>query len=169
MNFLVILAATFVPLIVGFVWYSPKFGFGKAWMKASGITEESAKGANMAAIFGFSILFAFFVAAIMQLLVVHQIHVISLLKNQPDSSDPNSESISMLKRFMELYGTSYRTFKHGAFHGTIAGIMLAFPIVGTSALFERKGARYIFINAGYWVVCMALMGGIICAFTQTSI
>lgn len=168
-NLLVVLAATFVPLVVGFVWYNPKFGFGKAWMTASGMTEETARGANMAKVFGLTILLSFFVAFAMHLVVIHQIHVISLLTNQADSHDPDSESITMLKRFMELYGTSYRTFKHGAFHGTIAGIMLAFPIIGVPALFERKSFKYVAINAGFWVVCMALMGGIICAFHHTVI
>ncbi len=65
---------------------------------------------------------------------------------------------------MEQYGTNFRTFKHGAFHGAIGGIMLALPIVGTNALFERKGVKYIAINAGFWIISMALMGGIICAF-----
>jgi hypothetical protein len=32
-------------------------------------------------------------------------------------------------------------------------------------LFERKGFRYIAINGGYWIISMALMGGIICAFS----
>lgn len=168
-NLFVVLAATLVPLLVGFVWYNPKIGFGKAWMTASGMTEEHAKGANMALVFGLTILFSFFVAFAMHLVVIHQIHAMAILTNQADSSDPNSESITMLKRFMELYGTSYRTFKHGAFHGTIAGIMLAIPIIGVPALFERRSFKYVAINAGYWVLCMALMGGIICAFHNTVI
>jgi len=163
MNFLAVLGATCVPIVLGFIWYNPKIGFGKAWMQATGMTEEKAKGANMIVTFGLTILFSFFVAIILQLLVIHQVHVMSLLTHQPDSADPNSESSLMLKKFMELYGSSYRTFKHGAFHGTIAGIMLALPIIGTNALFERRGFKYVAINAGYWIVSMALMGGVLCA------
>jgi hypothetical protein len=163
-NFLVILAATLVPLVVGFVWYSPKIGFGKAWMKASGMTEENAKGANIALVFGLTILFSFFVAVGIQFLVIHQIHTFSLLNAQKDFSTPGSESSTMLKKFLELYGESYRTFKHGVFHGMLGGILLAVPIIGVPALFERKGFKYVAINAGYWIVCMGLMGGIVCAF-----
>ena len=47
---------------------------------------------------------------------------------------------------MADYGDAFRTFKHGALHGTIAGIFIALPIIGTNALFERKSAKYIFIN-----------------------
>lgn len=162
-NFWIILVATLVPLVLGFIWYNPKV-FGNSWLEAAGVTEEKMKGANMLVIFGVTTIFAFFIALIMQMLVIHQIHTYSLLSNQPDSKDPNSESMTLLKRFMELYGTSYRTFKHGAFHGTIAGIMLATPIIGINALFERKGFKYIAINGGYWILCLALMGGILCAF-----
>lgn len=162
-NFLILFLAALIPMIVGFVWYNPKV-FGTVWMNATGMTPEKAKGSNMAIMFGLTFVFSFFVAFIMQMLTIHQFHVGGLLMTQPDSADPNSEAAQMLKKFMELFGTSYRTFKHGVFHGTIAGILLALPIVAVNALFEMKGFKYIAINAGYWIVCMALMGGVICAF-----
>ena len=161
MNFLAILLASLVPLITGFVWYHPKV-LGNKWMLASGMTEEKGKGANMIKIFGLTFLFSFMLAIIMQLLVIHQTHTIALLSNQPDSKDPNSEASLMLKKFMELFGNSYRTFKHGAFHGTLAGIFLALPIIGINALFERRSFAYIAINAGYFIITFALMGGILC-------
>jgi hypothetical protein len=163
-NFIVLFAATLVPLLIGFIWYNPKIGFGNAWLKASGMTEENARGANMALVFGLTLLFSLFVAFVMHILVIHQIHTIALLSNQPDSAEPGSESSTLLKNFMNLYGNSYRTFKHGAFHGTMAGITLSIPILGIPALFERKSFKYVAIHAGYWIVSMALMGGIICAF-----
>jgi len=162
-NFLIIFIASLVPLVMGFIWYNPKV-FGKAWMAATGITEESAKKANMPLIFGLTLLFSFMLAMIMQSLVIHQFGVFSLLSHQPDFANADSEPSILFKRIMELYGNSYRTFKHGAFHGTLAGIFVALPILGTNALFERKGIKYITINCGYWAVSMGLMGGIICAF-----
>lgn len=162
-NFSIVFAATAIPLIIGFIWYHPKV-FGTAWMKATGMTPENAKKSNMWVTFGLTILFSFFMASILMSLVVHQIHVAALLTNQADSGDPNSASMTLLNRFMELYGKSYRTFKHGAFHGTLTGIFLALPIVAINALFEQKGFKYIAINAGYFIVSMALMGGLICAF-----
>jgi hypothetical protein len=162
-SFLIIFLASLVPLVLGFIWYHPKV-FGTKWMEATGLSEEKIKGANMAKIFGLTYLFSLFLTFSLQMLVIHQIHTVSLLTHQPDSADPNSEASQMLKKFMELFGTSYRTFKHGAFHGTLAGIMLALPIVGINALFERKSFKYIAINAGYFTVAFALMGGILCAF-----
>lgn len=164
LNFPILFAAAVVPLLVGFIWYNRKT-FGNAWMKASGMTEEKAKGMNMGIVFGLTYLFSFFVAFALQFIVIHQYSTIAILSTQPDSQTPGSESMNMLNHFMELYGHSYRTFKHGAFHGTIAAITLALPVLGVNALFERKGGKYIFINLGFWIVCMALMGGIICQWS----
>lgn len=49
-------------------------------------------------------------------------------------------------------------------HGTIVGIFFTLPILATNALFERKSWKYIWINAGYWIICTMLMGGFICQF-----
>ena len=158
-----LIAATLVPLVIGFVWYNPKV-FGAAWMRATGITEESAKGANMVLIFSLTIIFAFLISFMLQSMVVHQFGTFGILSQQPDFGTENSESSTMLKRFMELYGNSYRTFGHGAFHGTLTALFFVVPIMGINALFERKGFKYIAINGGYWVLCLALMGGILCAW-----
>ena len=69
-----------------------------------------------------------------------------------------------MKHFFETYGNRFRTFKHGALHGTIAALFFSLPILGTMSLFERKGFRYIAIHVGYWVVTLALMGGALCQF-----
>jgi hypothetical protein len=29
-------------------------------------------------------------------------------------------------------------------------------------MFEKKSVKYVAINAGYWIVTLAIMGGIIC-------
>jgi hypothetical protein len=163
-NWLIVLAATAVPMVTGFIWYNPTIGFGKSWMAASGMTMEKAKSANMGLIMGLTALFAFLIAISMQSIVIHQYSIFGILSMQPDSADPASRSSVMLKDFMENYGTSYRTFKHGAFHGALFGIMFALPLIGTGALYEGKGFKYIAIHSGYWILNLALMGGIICAF-----
>ncbi|MGE0568378.1 MAG: DUF1761 domain-containing protein [Bacteroidia bacterium] len=163
MNIIALVIATFIPLIIGFIWYNPKT-FGNAWQKAAGITDEQAKGANMALIFSLTLVFSFIIAFMMQVIVIHQFHFGSILAMQPDFKEPGSVSSELMKQINELYGHSYRTFKHGAFHGTLAGLLLIMPIMAINALFERKGFKYIAINAGYWIVSMALMGGIISAY-----
>ena len=127
------------------------------------MTPEKGKQANMAKVFGLTWLFSFMLAFIMQPIVIHQFGIFSILGMQPDSSDPNSESMQLFKKIMDLYGSSYRTFKHGAFHGIIASLFIALPIMGTNALFEQKSAKYVAVNLGFWAACMALMGGIVSA------
>ena len=158
-NFLAVLAAAVSAMVVGFIWYSPKV-FGTAWMQASGMTEEKIKGGNMAKIFGMAFVFALMLAFTMPSIVIHQMGAVSLIGGplMVDSAEPSYEA------FMADYGTAFRTFKHGVLHGVLAGIFIALPILGTNALFERKSAKYIFINSGYWIVTLGIMGGIICAW-----
>lgn len=163
-NFIILFIAALVPLVVGFIWYNPK-AFGKAWLQASGLTEESMKGANMALIFGLTYLFSFFAAFTMQYMVIHQFHLFSILLGTPGLEESGSELNTFYLSFMEKYGVNYRTFKHGALHGGIGGVTLALPIIAINALFERKGFKYIAINGGFWIACMILMGGIICQFS----
>jgi hypothetical protein len=65
---------------------------------------------------------------------------------------------------MAKYGNNFRTFKHGALHGFISAFLMVLPVIGTNALFERKGFKYIAINVGFWIINFTIMGGIICAW-----
>ncbi|MCD6064529.1 MAG: hypothetical protein K0R82_2440 [Flavipsychrobacter sp.] len=162
-NFLIIPLAALIPLFVGFIWYNPKV-FGTAWIKSTGLTEEQLKGANMLKVFGLTYLLSIMVALALSAMVIHQTHLFSILKDEPGINEKGTEMNMYLTDFMTKYGSNFRTFKHGAFHGTLGGILLALPIIGVPALFERKSGKYIFINAGFWIVSMALMGGVICQF-----
>ena len=157
-NFLAILVAALSTLPVGFIWYNPKV-FGTIWMNETGMTEEKAKGANMLKVFGLTILFSLMIAFILQFIVIHQWGASGMIGG-PMTADvkPSYEA------FMTDYGHAYRTFKHGMLHGFQAGLFLALPIIGINSLFERKSWKYILINAGYFMVCLTIMGGIICAW-----
>ena len=50
-NWLAVVVATVIAFAVGATWYS-KTMFGRAWMEEVGLTEESAKSANMPLMFG---------------------------------------------------------------------------------------------------------------------
>jgi hypothetical protein len=156
-NFLAILTAAVTALVVGFVWYNPKV-FGNAWMKAAGMTDEQVKGGNMAKIFGLALLFAILLAFALQGITIHQMGAFSMVGGDVENALPSYQA------FMDDYGNTFRTFKHGALHGALAGVFIALPILGTNALFERKGAKYIFINSGYWIATLTIMGGIICGW-----
>ena len=72
------------------------------------------------------------------------------------------EAQAWLESSRKLYGENFRTFKHGALHGTIAGIFFALPVFGIIALFERRSWKYVLIHLGFWVITLALMGGVLC-------
>ena len=156
LNLPVIIGAALIPTIIGFIWYNPKV-FGNAWMAAAEMTEEKMKGANMAVIFGVSLLLSVMLAVSANFSVIHQAHMDSLFNGMTDES-----VLAFLANFHETYGDIHRSFSHGALHGTVAGFFFVLPVLGTNALFERKGFKYIAINVGYWVVTLALMGGVIC-------
>lgn len=154
--------AALVPLVIGFIWYNQKV-FGKAWMNATGMTPEKGKGMNMPVVFLVTYLVSFLAAFILNFMVIHQFSVMSVLVNEPGFGQEGSEINNYFVDFMTKYGSNFRTFKHGALHGTMAGLLLATPVITVNALFERRGFKYIAINAGFWIVCFAIMGGILCA------
>lgn len=156
-NFLALFVAALSTLVVGFIWYNPKV-FGTVWMRETGVTEEKAKGANMFKIFALSIIFAFFIAFILQFLVIHQYGAMGMMGGDPTKAMPSYEA------FMADYGHAFRTFKHGMLHGFMTGLFLALPVIATNALYEMKSWKYILINSGFWIVNFTLMGGIICAW-----
>ncbi len=134
MNWAAIVAATLVPLLTGFIWYHPKV-FGTAWMQSIGLTrEDTEKNFNMTLMFGGSFLLALLAAVPLQYMVSH-----------PD------ENLS--------------PFVHGFYHGAMySGIMLALPVIGINAIYEQRGWKYVLINAGYWIVTLGVMGGILASF-----
>jgi hypothetical protein len=159
MNPLALVLSAFITLFVGFIWYNPKV-FGTIWMRESNLTQEQLKTGSMLKIFGLTYIFSLMITLTLMSLTVHQSGAIGMVGGPPliDSAKPS------FKTFMTDYGQAYRTFKHGALHGFMSGLFFAFPIIGVNGLFERKSWRYIFIHAGYWIVTLTLMGGIICAY-----
>lgn len=162
-NIFAVLVAALFPTVIGALWYSPIL-FGKAWMAASGMTEEKAKKTNMVVVMLVSLVLSFFLAFALVSLTIHQMHVFSLMVEVEGFGEEGSTIMKYLEAFMSEHGQKYRTFGHGALHGGIAGLTLALPILGTNAMFEGKGFKYIAINVGYWIVTMTLMGGLICAW-----
>ncbi len=159
-NWIAVLAASVIPLVVGAVWYNPKV-MGNAWMKASGTTQEQIEGSNMALIFGLTWLMSLFIAAALIPMVIHQAHIFSALMNEPGVRDASSPVGKYIAAFFAKYGNNFRTFKHGAFHGAVSALLFVTPIIAILSLFERRGWKYVLIHTGYWVISLALMGGLI--------
>ena len=58
-----VLAGAAAFFVVGMIWYGGLFG--KAWQKASGVTDEQAQSGNMAVIFGLCFACEFLIAAVL--------------------------------------------------------------------------------------------------------
>ncbi len=160
-NLGIVALAALTPLIVGFIWYSPKV-FGNAWMKAASLNEEKLKGANMPVIFLLTYIFALMIGVILFSIVVHQTGLFSLFADEPGLMKEGSETMVQLDGLMESLGEKFRTFKHGAFHGAVTALFIGLPIIGINALFERKSYKYILLHTGYWLITLTIMGGVLC-------
>ncbi len=160
-------AAALVPLILGFIWYHPKV-LGTVWMKETGLTPESGKGMNMPLVFGLTVVAGIMITMAMNLIATHDAFIGGAMfyaTNKTMIPDPGSELANWFDYYQKNLATSNHTFAHGSFHGAmIGGIFLALPITIIGALFERRGFKYIALTAGYWIICLALMGGIIGAW-----
>lgn len=135
-NWLSMVISTLIPMIVGFAWYH-KAVFGDAWMKSIGMTEEQAASGNMAMTMGISLVMAF----ILSFFLINF------------NNGPGQEG-------------QFDTFKHGAFHGVFIGIVVVMPVFVTNGLFEQKSWKNLFINLGYWLLTLALMGGVLDAMNH---
>jgi hypothetical protein len=127
-------------------------------MRETGITMDQEKKPNMFKMFGLTIFYGFLTTFVIWPLVIHQAGVYSAAMGI-EGVDP-----SIFDNFIDAYGGTYRTFKHGAFHGFIGGLFFALPVVGMGALYEQRSWKYVLVAGGYWVVSCMLMGGIICAW-----
>ena len=154
-NFLALLLAALSTLVVGFIWYNPKV-LGTIWMKEAGLKQEDMKEFNMFKIFGFSIIYAFLISFILQMLTIHQFGALGMVGGDPTIAKPSFAA------FMADYGTAFRSFKHGALHGFMTGLFMILPVTGTNALYEKRSFKYVLVTSGFWIVCFTIMGGIIC-------
>ena len=131
-NILSVVIATLIPMIVGFIYYNPKVA-GNAWMSSLGITEEDIRTKGKPAI-------TYSIALIMSFLLAF---FLLFFNNGPGQEG------------------EFDTFGHGAFHGVFIGIVVAMPVLMTNGLFELKNFKNIFINIIYWLITLALMGGVL--------
>lgn len=162
MNILALVVAALVPTAIGALWYS-KALFGKAWQSLVGLTDEDLAKGNMLVIMLLSLIFSFLLAFLIMQFAVHQSGIYSLFEADPNFAT-NPEMQALYQQVMESVGDKHRTFGHGALHGGMFGVLGAFSILAINGMFSRWPWKLILIHAGYWVVTMAIMGGIVCVW-----
>lgn len=162
-NWYMFLLVGIIPLLIGSIYYNPKV-VGGAWMNVNGFSDEDLEGANMPLIFGACYLFSVMMAFILSSFVIHQGGVFSMM--YPDILETGSSAQQEFNDLMSRYGEAQRGFKHGIVHGLMVTIFFVLPLIAINALFERRGWKYIFIHLGYWLICLTLMGGVLCQSLQ---
>lgn len=131
-NWIGFILAVLTPTLVGFVYYSKPL-MGNSWMQAIGMTEEKAREANMAVVFGVSLL----MSALMAFFMLN-------FCNGEGQDVP-----------------AFDSFRHGAAHGMIVSIFLVAPVMITNGLYEQRKWKGMLITAAYWLISLSLMGGIL--------
>src|SRR4051794_7843829 len=113
--FAVCALAAIVPMIMGFIWYS-KAVFGHSWMRANRFLDEDMKtsGGKMALTFILAYIFSYMIAMFISTIVIHQFALGSII-----ASDKSEAAKTWIMETMKTYGSNFRTFKHGALHGTL--------------------------------------------------
>jgi hypothetical protein len=134
-NWWAILVAGISAFVIGGVWYSPAL-FGKAWMKDNNLSMETIQKGNFAKIYGWAFLFTLVAAANLGM----------FLADTPPECTGNCAQKTDLS--------------WGAMAGFLAGIWV-FCFVAIHGLFEHKPWRLIFINGGYALAALTMMGAII--------
>ena len=125
---LVVILTGLIPTLVGFVWYNPKV-MGTIWAQESGVDMTAAPKRNMFVLMGVSILLSIMLAGSMLPIVIHQMGLSSMLMGEADLKSPTSELAQAFNLLMTKYGTNYRTFKHGAFHGFLTSLFILLPVL----------------------------------------
>lgn len=163
MNWWIFFPTALIPLVIGAIYYSPALA-GKAWMATNNFTEDDLKGGNMAVTLGIAYLLSLFITSALAVMVVHQFSVGSSMMATEGFGEAGSIVTQDLEAFMAKYGDNHRSFGHGALHGVIAAIFFASAVIGVNAVFEKRSFKYWLIHAGYWIITLALVGGVLGQF-----
>jgi len=168
-NFLSVILAAMVPMIMGFVWYHDKV-FGNTWRNELGLTTEYLQKGNMAILFGLAFVMSLLMAMGQTSIAIHDsfIHgALYYVTNKTMIPEPGSEAAKWLDYYTTTLASTNHRFSHGATHGfLIAGIFVAVPVLVTDALFERRSFKFIMIKIGFWLISLSLMGGIIASMAK---
>lgn len=151
-----------IPLVIGSIYYHPKVA-GKPWMESSGMTEEKMKGGNMLMILTFTYLLGILLSFALSGFVVHQMGIFGAFYGT-DFETEGTSAYNAYQTVMAEVGTAQRSWKHGILHGIMASLFFAWPVIAIQSMFERRGKKYTAVHLGYWIIVLALMGGIISAY-----
>ena len=161
-NLYATLTAALVPLTLGIIWYHPRV-FGKIWMKGAGLDTSSVQPRNWLALFAGLFLLSFILSFLMNIIAFHDEFIRGALYKLPDEAiQPGTEAGNWLAYYTTHLSDTNRTFGHGAYHAAfIVGLYTVLPVLAYIGLMERRSFKYVAVHVGFWVISVALMGGVV--------
>jgi hypothetical protein len=157
-NFLIIFISACIPLIVGAIWYNPRF-FGQKKEQS-----ETKNQGHKPMIYILTFILSIFYSVTISYQVIHQLHFQSMFYNEVGFLASEGNAFKDFEFIMAAYKSNFRSFGHGAFHGLLNSICIILPIIGINGMFEGKSWKYIMTTWGYWTLNGIIMGAIICQF-----
>ncbi len=142
-NFLAIAVAAIIPNALGALFYGPLFG--SMWRASLGKTSDDLEPNNPVLVYGGAFLLSFIMAFFINI-VIQFIH-----------KDVTAAG--------ELVVASHNTFGHGALHGAMIGLTFLMPVIVSLGLFHKAHWKTNLLNSIFWVICFALMAGVIDVWT----
>jgi putative flippase GtrA len=133
--YLAVLIAGIVAMILGGLWYGPVFG--KPWMRMVGLRKESMKTMHMTPAVSMAI--GFVAALIMAYVLAH--------------------TLAFAQAYMNTSG-----IMSGLSSGFWMWLGFIAPVTLGVVIWEGKPWKLWFLNAGYYLVSLLLMGAIIASF-----
>lgn len=141
-NWLAMLTATLMPMIIGFIYFHPSL-LGGIWMRANGFTPEIIGKGPKPILYGLCLVLSFMLTfwCRIQFADVHQTSL------NFDGTPKN-----------------WVTFQHGLAHGLIYGLQIVLPVLGTLAVFEKRTLGWVLVNTGYWTLTLMAICAIVCGW-----
>jgi hypothetical protein len=144
-NFIALICAGIMPMLMGFIYYHPKV-MGNSWMKANGFTLEIIGKGPKPVLYLLALVCSFLLAFFLW------------------GWTTGAGGVDTFQVTDPVDGHSYVTFQHGVFHGVAFTLMVLLPIFVTMKIFEMRKWSWAFVNIGYWGITIILMCGILSAW-----
>ncbi len=159
-NLPVLFAAGLIPFAIAFVYFHPRLFGGRHWANVANLSTDQANKSVSPVKLLLSILLNVFLAFSLYIFSVHPSGVFGMV-----GGDTTQLVDGTAKAFLDEYALNYLNFGHGVIHGAIFGsLFMALPFYGYVAIFEHKSWKYVLTNYVFWVISMAVVGGVVCAY-----
>jgi len=156
LNYTAYLLISFLPLMIGYIWYNPKWSIFKSANQTADIRSLAMIKILALLLLSFMIVYGY------MNLIIHQMGFYELFFT--DIMKGSTEANQITSEFLATYGDKHRHFGHGVFHGAINAVLFALPFIASIAILTNKSKTFILNHFGYWLVTSIVIGGLISEF-----